>query len=100
MTTRTTTRLVTFRKTFGLAGVDRTLPPGDYRVDMDEDLIDGLSFLAWRRTSTIIHLPAQSHRASWSEAVIIDPQDLQQAEDRDAEDMAAPESLPARMRAS
>ncbi|MND03406.1 hypothetical protein D3C83_232050 [compost metagenome] len=70
---------------------------------MDEDLIDGLSFYAWRRTSTIIHLPPQSHPAGWSEAVIIDPQDLQQAQDRDAEDgvdTAAPTPLPARAQAS
>jgi hypothetical protein len=100
MTTRTTTRLVTFRKTFSLAEVDRTLPPGDYRVDIDEDLIDGLSFVAWRRTSTIIHLPAQSHPAGWSESVIIDPQNLQQAQDRDAGEMQASAPLPERARMS
>lgn len=89
MTVRTTTQLVTFRKAFSLKGVDRTLPPGDYRVDTDEDLIDGLSFLAWKRSTTTIHLPGRCHPAGWSEAVIIDPQDLQKAQDGDAASMGS-----------
>jgi hypothetical protein len=76
--------LVTFRKAFLLKGVDRMLPPGDYRVDTDEELIDGLSFMAWKRSATTIHLPGRCHPAGWSEAVIIDPQDLQKAQDGDA----------------
>jgi len=49
MTTRTTTKTVPFN----LKGVDRLLPPANYRVVTDEDLIEGLSFPAYRRASTV-----------------------------------------------
>jgi hypothetical protein len=69
---------------FLLKGVDRILPAGDYRVVTDEELIEGLSFPAYRRVATMIFLPAQSHRASSIEMVTIDPLDLQAVQDRDA----------------
>ncbi|MGB6440329.1 MAG: hypothetical protein WBE89_13575 [Methyloceanibacter sp.] len=34
-----------------LKGVDRLLPPADYRVVTDEELIEGLSFPAYHRFS-------------------------------------------------
>ena len=40
MTERTSSKTVTFRQPFRLKGVDRMLlPPGDYRVATDEELI-------------------------------------------------------------
>jgi hypothetical protein len=86
MNTRTTNRTVSFKLPFSLKGVDRVLAPGDYRVLTDEALIDGLSFLAYRRVSTMIYLSAQFHQASSVELVTIDPLDLQAAQDRDAAD--------------
>ena len=82
MSTRTTGKTVTFAHPFLLRGVDRTLPAGDYRVVTDEELIEGLSFPVYRRVSTMILVPAQSHQAV--EMVTIDPLDLQVAQDRDA----------------
>ena len=38
-------------------------PPADYRVVTDEELIEGLSFLACRRISTVMFVPAQSGSA-------------------------------------
>jgi hypothetical protein len=38
----------------------RIQPPGDYAIDEDEELIDGLSWLAYQRVATFIHLPAIS----------------------------------------
>ena len=70
---------------FFLKGVDRVLPPGEYQVVTDEELIDGLSFPVYRRVSTMIFVPAQSHRASSVEMVTVDPFDLQAAQDQDAE---------------
>ena len=81
MTMRTTNQTVTFRRPFYLKGVDRLLPPADYRVVTDEELIDGLSFSAYRRVSTAIFVPAESGCAV--EMVIIDPADLQAAQDHD-----------------
>jgi hypothetical protein len=84
MITRTSRKILKFIHPFFLKGVDRTLPPGEYQVVTDEELIDGLSFPVYRRISTIIFVPAQSHPASSVEMVTVDPLDLQAARDRDA----------------
>ena len=81
MTIRTIRRTIAFHRPFYLNGVDRLLPPADYRVMTDEELIDGLSFSAYRRVSTAIFVPAESGCAV--EMVIIDPLDLQAAQDQD-----------------
>ena len=62
MTTRTTRKTVTFQRPFSLSAVDEVLPPGTYVVDNDEELIDGLSFLAFRCIATLLHLSC----ISWS----------------------------------
>jgi hypothetical protein len=84
MIARTLNKTVVFTKPFLLKGVDRILPAGDYRVVTDEELIEGLSFPVYRRISTMIFIPAQSHPASSVEMVTVDPIDLQAAQDRDA----------------
>jgi hypothetical protein len=73
------------------------LPPGDYQVVTDEELIEGLSFPVYHRVSTAIIVPAQSHQASSVEMVVIDPRDLQSAKDRDtaAKQLPATEANPA-----
>lgn len=82
MTTRTTRTTVTFRHPFLLKGVERVIPAGDYRVVTDEELIDGLSFLAYRRVLTAIYLPAAGHLSA-TEMVVVDPQDLDAAQEQD-----------------
>ena len=82
MTTRTTRTTVTFRQPFLLKGADRIVPAGDYNVVTDEELIDGLSFLAYRRVSTAIYLPAAGHGSS-IEMLVVNPQDLDAAQERD-----------------
>jgi len=52
-------------------------------VDTDEELIDGLSFLAYRRVATLLHLPSTSSRAGTSEIIAIDPSELEAALKRD-----------------
>lgn len=84
MIARTLSKIVVFTRPFLLKGVDRILPAGDYRVVTDEELIEGLSFPVYRRISTMIFVPGQSHPASSVEMVAIDPIDLQAAQDRDA----------------
>ena len=73
MATRTQRKTVAFGHPFRLKGVDRVLPPGDYEVLTDEELIEGLSFPVYHRVSTAIIVPAQSHQASSVEMVVIDP---------------------------
>ncbi|QND52041.1 hypothetical protein HB779_09055 [Phyllobacterium sp. 628] len=79
MFTRTTHSIVHFDAPFVLKGVDKTLPAGDYDVDQDEELIDGLSRAAYRRVATFIHVPARSSRLSTSQLFTIDHFDLEAA---------------------
>jgi hypothetical protein len=83
MITRTHRKSVVFNHPFELRGVDRILPPGEYKVVIDEQLIEELSFPVYRRVSTMIFVPGQSHHASSVEMVTIDPRDLKAAQDRD-----------------
>jgi hypothetical protein len=83
MITRSLSKTVVFNRPFLLKGIDRMLPAGPYRVVTDEELIDGISFPAYRRVATLIFVPA-APGASSGEMVTIDPLDLQAALDRDA----------------
>jgi hypothetical protein len=82
MTTRTTRKTVTFRYPFSLSVVDEVLLSGTYVVDTDEELIEGPSFLAYRRVATLLHLPCSSNRRV-SEMIAIDPLELEAALQRD-----------------
>ncbi|MEP9374278.1 hypothetical protein [Mesorhizobium sp. KR1-2] len=77
MSTRTIQSIVHFFAPFALRGVDEVQPPGDYAIDQDEDLIDGASWLAWRRVATFIHLPAVSTNKMTAQLVEIDPSELE-----------------------
>jgi hypothetical protein len=57
---------VTFKRPFTLPSVDSPQPAGTYRLVMDEEEILGLSFLAFRRTATMLHIPAMSPAISIS----------------------------------
>jgi hypothetical protein len=83
MTTRTSSKTVTFARPFLLKGVDRMMTAGDYRVVTDEELIQELSFPVYRRVATMIFVPAASGHAF--EMVTIDPRDLEDTQDRDAQ---------------
>jgi hypothetical protein len=83
MTTRSNSKSVVFSHSFELKGVDRILPPGEYRIVTDEGLIEELSFPVYRRVATWIFVPAVSRQASTVEMVGIDPQELQAAQVRD-----------------
>jgi hypothetical protein len=74
---------VIFRHPFVLKGIDRTLPAGEYEVVTDQELIEGLSFPVFRRLSTMMFVPAESHPGS-IEMVAIEPDALREAQDRDA----------------
>jgi hypothetical protein len=81
ITTRTITKSVTFHRPFCLKGVDRLLPPADYRVVTGEEVIEGLSFTAYDRISTVIFVPAEAGCAV--EMMTIDPMDLQTVHKQD-----------------
>jgi len=66
MALRTTETTVTFKHPFTLTSLDGRQPAGTYRLVMDEEEILGLSFLAFRRTATMLHIPAISPALSIS----------------------------------
>ena len=84
MTARRTSQTVAFSKPFLLKDIGRMLPAGEYRIVTDEELIEGLSFPAYRRVSTMIFVTAESHPSA-IEMVPIDPRELQAAQDRDVD---------------
>lgn len=84
MPNRTVSGPITFRRPFTLPGIDGPQSAGTYIVENDEELIEGLSFEAYRRVATMIHLPAGSGRLSFSQTVLIDPRDLDAARALDA----------------
>jgi hypothetical protein len=81
MTLRTIDRIVTFQRSFELGNGDGPYPPGEYLVQTDEEMINQLSFPAWRRVSTTIHL----RRGGATQSVTISPQDLDLILSRDRE---------------
>ena len=89
MTVRTTKSNVTFLKPFILGGFDEVLSPGTYQIETDEELLEGLSFDAYRRVRVLIHLPAKSGRSGFSQTLTIDPNEFDEALKRDAASCAA-----------
>ena len=58
MSIRITETMVTFRRPFPLAALEGAQPAGTYRLVAEEEQIPGLSFVAFRRVATLLHLPA------------------------------------------
>ena len=83
MASRTTQTVVHFSSAFRLPGFDELQPAGDYRVDHDEELIEGISRLAWRRIGAFIHLPAIALQSSAQQMVPLSPADLDAALEKD-----------------
>ena len=73
---RTTRQIVTFDQPFSLYAVDEVQPAGTYAVDVDEELIEGLSFLAYQRIATTIYLPLRHGGAGSVQAIRVDPGEL------------------------
>lgn len=83
MTIRTSKETVTFERPFVLCGFDEVLPAGTYRVETDEELLDGISFPAYRRLSTFIYLHPKPGHAGRAQTLTIDPSELDAALKRD-----------------
>ena len=84
MTTRSRRETITFRHPFQIKGIDRLLPAGAYEVITDEEMIEGLSFAAFRRVATMIMVHAAPPRSSTMEMISIGSVDLADAQRIDA----------------
>lgn len=87
MTMRISRKSVTFRRPFSLSGIDEVQPAGTYTVETNEELIEGLSFPAWRRTATVLLLRHAPGSGGTSQDLDIDPRELEAVQESDALDL-------------
>ena len=83
MTLRITRTLVTFARPFWLEEMGELQSAGTYAVQTDEEQIEGLSFIAYRRVATTITLPLKAAPTGSFQIVTIDPAALEAALRRD-----------------
>ena len=83
MTVRTSNKTVTFTRPFSLSGIDAQAA-GTYTVETTEELLQGVSFPAYRRMETLIFLPSRPGGTFVERVVNIDPLELEAAQKRDA----------------
>ncbi len=83
MAMRSKETTLTFSKAFALSDVDRPLPAGTYRVVIDDEDISGLSFLAFRRIATMLHVPAITTLGGPAEMFLVNPAELAAALEAD-----------------
>jgi hypothetical protein len=83
MVTRTIKSTVTFGHAFNMPFLDTPQPAGTYAVEIDEEQIEGLSFLAYRQVSMLLHLPAIGSERGREQVVTIEPEQLAAALERD-----------------
>ena len=96
MPERTTFTTITFSRPFSLTDVDGVQPAGTYTVETIDRTLDNLSFVAYRRVSTAIMLPAVGAAASQRQTIFIDPLELALALKQDAQNRIASTELNAR----
>jgi len=94
MQTRTRHSTARFVNPFTLTGLDRVQPAGEYDIDEDEQSVEGLSWIAWQRVTTIIHLPARREGARSQQMVEIDHAELEAALELDRQCPATPATTP------
>lgn len=79
MSTRTSSRTLIFPKPFALSGLGGLQPAGVYVVETDEELIEELSFLVYRRTCTRLRLTPDPAHPGIVETVVVNPAELDAA---------------------
>ena len=85
MIQRTSRRDVVFRAPFFIDGIDGVHPAGTYAVDIDEVLLEELSFTAYRRVSTSITIPLPGSSGGSYRRHTIEAAALEAAQLRDTE---------------
>lgn len=88
MSTRTQHSSVVFRRAFRLKGIAGEQPAGTYTLETEEELLEGLSFEAYHRTSTMMTLQPTQPAAS-IQALLVDPRDVAEALEADGRETPA-----------
>ncbi len=77
MLTRTIEERITFRNPFKVPGLSKLIPAGTYRINVMQDLLEGLSFLAYLKTNVILYIPTDDVNSSPCErSIIFEPKDF------------------------
>lgn len=84
MLTRTSESFVTFRHTFSIGAAISDLPAGSYRIVKDEELIEGVSYPAYRTTTTSLQVPAMGIPGMAKQFIPVTGSDLDAALEADA----------------
>ena len=90
---RTTLTTITFLHPFSLTDVDGVQSAGTYTFEIVDRTLDNLSFIAYRRVSTAIMLPAVGASARQRQTIFIDPLELAAALKQDAQNWVEPGNL-------
>jgi hypothetical protein len=96
--TMRSSRTVTFGRPFVLGDLKQTFPPGDYRVETGEELIEGTFFPVFKRRRTVIYLHQETTDPEHSEVMVIDPRELDDALHNDRAAVAERDALTDRTR--
>lgn len=76
---RTTRTTVTFKHPFKLGDMDDSHPAGSYAIETDEELLQDVSFPAYRRTATWMQRVSDAIPPRLMPTTIVDPHELEAA---------------------
>ncbi|SLN71598.1 hypothetical protein TRL7639_04256 [Falsiruegeria litorea R37] len=79
MLTRSTRSMVTFSNDFTIGDSQMKLPPGTYEIVAEEELIQGISVKAYRRTATYLIVRGRGARAGQTTMQMFTKKELEHA---------------------
>ncbi len=79
MVVRSTRRIVRIEQPLSLRGCAQVLEPGNYTVETDDQLLEGLSFFAYQRIKTFIYLDRTLGRPGVDRVLSVSGDDLDNA---------------------
>ena len=74
-----TRRIVTFARPFSLAGFHGSQPAGRYSVEIDDSLMEGMTYASYREMATMVRVDAERGDGAPGQVAVIDPKELQRA---------------------
>lgn len=83
MKNRINKHLVTFQNPFSLDSIEGEWPAGDYTIETEEEPLDSMAVLAFRRISTTLVIRPPAGRPGNTHFLTVDPSELDDALARD-----------------
>lgn len=79
-----------FRRPFHIGWTDHALPAGSYEVVTEEEQLEAISFVAYRRLHTYIYRQSSADNVGLEPSYDVDPRDLAEAFARDQNEVVLP----------